>query len=107
MDKQTEIMWEEEFLKQYPLTEETAEQKVAQMRANREVYKAVENSLHSRVGEYTRQYMYMMYNSPSNSIARQHWYNGCKQRFEAIFSAQPVYALEELRKGNLLIEENI
>lgn len=109
MDKQTEIMWEAEFLKQYPLQQETEDEICFRTQANIAVHDAVVsggNRLFSYLADYGIMYLFE-YRNPYDTPARKAWHRECKQRFEAIFSASPVYALEELRKGNLLIEENV
>lgn len=109
MDKQTEIMWEAEFLKQYPLQEETGDQLCFRVQANIAVHDALLAGGNWRFKhlEYCDPMYLFSSKNPYDTKARQEWYRECKQRFQAIFSAQPVYALEELRKGNLLIEENV
>jgi hypothetical protein len=123
MDKQTEIMWEAEFVKQYPKPEDT---RLRPRLASKELREASNAAIRARI-----HCLYISYNQNPTYIADQDleklqrifpelrqsksvtdcpwkiWNKECYDRFNAIFSAEPVYAIEELRKGNLLIEGNI
>lgn len=130
MDKQTEIMWEAEFIKQYPLPEPE------EILGLQELYEANQVMFEIKYPEYVEdikkghkhpnpyafllaldihfKYVYdnfevedMRYRSMEPVMHWEDWKEECMERFSAIFSASPVYALEELRKGNLLIEENV
>lgn len=130
MDKQTEIMWEAEFLKQYPQPgpeeilglQELFEANALMFEMEYPAFVADIEKGHKHPNPYVLllaldmqfKYVYdnfqvedMMYESRKPVMHWESWRDECKQRFYAIFSASPVYALEELRKGNLLIEENV
>lgn len=128
MDKQTEIMWEEEFQKQYPkpdyeilgLQELFEVNRILFEFRNPEVMDALnrghDNNNPWRYLSANDTYSSEVYNNHKiYKLKYEHeqdmkpwndWRQECYDRFDAIFSASPVYALEELRKGNLLIEEN-
>lgn len=129
MDKQTEIMWEEEFQKQYPKPDYEILGLKELFEVNRILFefhnpkvmdafnKGHDNSnpwrylyandiynreVYANYKIYELQYKHEMDMKPWND-----WRQECYARFDAIFSASPVYALEQLRNGNLLIEGNI
>lgn len=124
MDKQTEIMWEAEFVKQYPKPEDSrwwprlASKELSE--ANKSAIRArvfhwyedgVVNSrnLEDYVNFHYREHLRKYSGNKSTPLpcAWGDWKKECYDRFNAIFSAEPTYALEELRKGNLLIEGNV
>lgn len=119
MDKQTERMWEAEFRKQYPKPENAVwrplEAGIEFHEANNAAIRAKVHAMHVEYGitrhvtdgdvhAYKR---YYLKERPSQDSPWVKWKKECYERFNTIFSASPVYALEELRKGNLLVEGNI
>lgn len=126
MDKQTEIMWEAEFVKQYPKPEDSRWWPRLARHELREANKAtLRAKLYSLYHErrikplgpaefecmVNQHYALYLREVASRSNLRtcpwKTWKKECYDRFDAIFSAEPTYALEELRKGNLLIEGNV
>lgn len=132
MDKQTQIMWEAEFVKQYPKpdyeilgVEELVEiNRILFEAKHPEIMETIQKSLDltdyrdyyqwSAATEKHRREVYdtveircLLGRQERAMQPWENWKKECYDRFDAIFSAEPTYALLELRKGNLLIEGNV
>ena len=103
MDKMTQRLWDAEFEKQYPKPEgdlsDSAESLAAFLKANTATQKSPLGFFAVAIISSWKSSFEALHITPWSK-----WRTECLDRFQAIYKAQPLQALEALRSGNLLID---
>lgn len=106
MDAMTQRLWDSEFEKQYPKPQRCYIPYYAiseYIDACDAVYAATYgDDIFCRRSDFAQMY-HSIYCS-ENVDPWHSWRKECLDRFQAIYKAQPIQALESLRSGNLLID---
>lgn len=106
MDAITQRMWDAEFEKQYPKPDSMQKFPSDECMA---LIEASHAALSASAGRHVDLFnvitkTYRSWKLEQESSPWSQWRDECLSRFQAIYKAQPLQALEALRNGNLLID---